>query len=1327
MPFQTNLNISPYYDDYDETKNYHQILFRPTTAVQARELTQLQNIFQSQIERFGNWAFKNGDIVQGCSISDVPVVPYVFLADTSAEANTIDTREWVNCIAISATSNLRARILYANVGYAGQYPNSNIIYLNYINTGNNGSTIYSNNELIQVYSSNTSGLTLVANVYTLANVAGTNATGNAHGISVSSGVIFINGAFVKVETPTFGIVNTFGTYAGNTLVGFTALEQIITEYQDSSLYDNALGYPNENAPGAHRLKVTPTLTAVDPANLSGNSTFNPIATYNFGSIVFKDSANALHSTIGDAIAIRTYEEAGNFVVNPFAVDTVTKVPGDSIIGTLDANTVLGRVSPGIGYAQGSRIELKNMAYINMRRGVDTAVNPLQQITFSYGNYLLLDEVAGSFNFTAAQTVTLYDTPQKAVSTRKYSSLTPTGNAIGTATVRCFSYNSGVVGLNTTLYALHIFNIQLNSGYNINQIASVYYNGDNKAVGDVYSNGILNSNNKKQLFGFGITGLKNLKDAYNQNYTNYVFRTISTSQSMNTSGNVVVTIPVSATGGVDELPYGSGILNDSDATTFTLVAAANVDSNALSGTIGISSTNTAVTGDTSTTFTSQLFIGDTIKVGSNIRTVTSIANNSLLTVDSSWPSTLSGQTYYKSYIKGKIIPIAQYQQSSPSSYVNVTNTTSFTIVSNQVPSSTLTVDVIYDVKRTQVVPAKKTIYKDRFVKINTTTNPNGPWCLGFSDIHQIKKIYASSDGSYTTSGIDVTSQFVFDSGQKDTHYDLGYLYSAPGYGSTSNPYLLVQLDYFAPNTASGSGFYTVESYPIDDVNTSNTNAIQTKDIPLYIDESGNKLPLRDYIDFRPVANITANNTGVVDFSNTLSVSIAISYANTNPLNTLTFNVPGSQLHVPAYTQNFEANYTYFLPRKDLIYVTSDNVLKVKEGLSSANPQTPLFPENAMAVSVLNVPAYPSLSSDQTNSLLGTNRSSKTLIRDTSLSITSSLVTNRRYTMKDIGTLEQRITNLEYYATLSLLEQNTSSLNITDANGLTRFKNGIFVDPFNDHSLGDVSNPEYNIAIDRTKGVARPSIDRTVVDIEFNVSNLSSVSEVLSPTKTVTYYVDSTNNIQKTGRVLTLPYAETPLMVQPYATKYRNAAHVAFAWNGTLVIVPSYDNHQDTINTGSLNIVIDNSAAWKDFAAGPMGQIYNDWSVATSTTVSTILTQDKVTIDLGYVAGGTTAGAIRANIWTYLARAGYDPSNATIGTLNILWTSDIRLKKQIKFLTNLVEGINLYSFKYLWSDKTYIGLMAQEVEKIIPEAVVKMDNGYLAINYGMLGINMIEAKN
>ena len=60
---KTDLNVSPYYDDYDTTDNFHRVLFRPGFAVQARELTQLQSILQNQIEKFGTHMFKEGAMV----------------------------------------------------------------------------------------------------------------------------------------------------------------------------------------------------------------------------------------------------------------------------------------------------------------------------------------------------------------------------------------------------------------------------------------------------------------------------------------------------------------------------------------------------------------------------------------------------------------------------------------------------------------------------------------------------------------------------------------------------------------------------------------------------------------------------------------------------------------------------------------------------------------------------------------------------------------------------------------------------------------------------------------------------------------------------------------------------------------------------------------------------------------------------------------------------------------------------------------------------------------------------------------------------------------
>ena len=63
MSQKTNLNINPYYDDFDASKNFLKVLFKPGYPVQSRELTTLQSILQNQVEDFADHIFKEGSIV----------------------------------------------------------------------------------------------------------------------------------------------------------------------------------------------------------------------------------------------------------------------------------------------------------------------------------------------------------------------------------------------------------------------------------------------------------------------------------------------------------------------------------------------------------------------------------------------------------------------------------------------------------------------------------------------------------------------------------------------------------------------------------------------------------------------------------------------------------------------------------------------------------------------------------------------------------------------------------------------------------------------------------------------------------------------------------------------------------------------------------------------------------------------------------------------------------------------------------------------------------------------------------------------------------------
>lgn len=82
--------------------------------------------------------------------------------------------------------------------------------------------------------------------------------------------------------------------------------------------------------------------------------------------------------------------------------------------------------------------------------------------------------------------------------------------------------------------------------------------------------------------------------------------------------------------------------------------------------------------------------------------------------------------------------------------------------------------------------------------------------------------------------------------------------------------------------------------------------------------------------------------------------------------------------------------------------------------------------------------------------------------------------------------------------------------------------------------------------------------------------------------------------------------------------------------------------------------------------------------------------------------------------------FGTDNVTIGGYSLIHESDIRLKKDISLIGKLLNGLNLYRYRYLWSNVFYVGVMAQEVQKIIPDAVVYGSDGYMKVNYGKVGI-------
>ena len=153
----------PYFDDYTESKNFHRILFKPGFSVQARELTQMQTLLQAQIDRHGQYSFKNGSRVVNGKLSVDTELDYVKVEDNWNDGSqALDTSsylsQFVGRTITGATSGVTATVV-DHVVKGGTAPNGNTIentlYIQYTNTGSNNTTkVFAAGEILNATNSN---------------------------------------------------------------------------------------------------------------------------------------------------------------------------------------------------------------------------------------------------------------------------------------------------------------------------------------------------------------------------------------------------------------------------------------------------------------------------------------------------------------------------------------------------------------------------------------------------------------------------------------------------------------------------------------------------------------------------------------------------------------------------------------------------------------------------------------------------------------------------------------------------------------------------------------------------------------------------------------------------------------------------------------------------------------------------------------------------------------------------------------------------------------------------------------------------------------------
>ena len=423
-------------------------------------------------------------------------------------------------------------------------------------------------------------------------------------------------------------------------------------------------------------------------------------------------------------------------------------------------------------------------------------------------------------------------------------------------------------------------------------------------------------------------------------------------------------------------------------------------------------------------------------------------------------------------------------------------------------------------------------------------------LSYSDVFKLRYVYEGTPSQppevdtagNLVSGTDVTSRYTFDDGQRDTIYEVSRIVLKPGFESAGGQ-LVIAFDYFQQ---SQGDFVTIDSYLHE-------AGVTEDEIPSFNSAVLGNIELKNVIDFRPKVDVNAIIPGYLDKS-LLEVTEG------------SFSGNGSVIaSTPAPDSNLEYTFSFsqvqYLDRIDGVFLTQKGNFVVKEGNSSLNPTKPDPIEDAVALFYAYIPAYTKTSKD----------------------VRITPVDNRRYTMRDIGKLEKRIERLEYYTTLSILEQQALNMQVKDSVGLDRFKSGFFVDNFEAHR-GNLKSLDHICAIDPQQSVLRPQSKEDSIDlVEVNVREDQR----------------SVSGYKKTGSLVSLPYTDLELLGNSAASKELNPnPFVVLQYVGDGEVSPSidqwYDQKEEPIIVDT-NTTLFNIFLAKDSVEEAFSSIHNSFVV------------------------------------------------------------------------------------------------------------------------------------
>ena len=1270
MAQKTDLNISPYYDDFDETKNFYKVLFKPGFPVQARELTSFQSILQNQIESFGSNIFKEGSMVLPGAVTFDDNYSAVKLNSISLGTDiSLYIKNFIGKTITGQNSGVKATIKQVVFPSESDLVEYITIYVKYSQAGNNSeTTVFEDGEALFADENVLYGSITIPSGTTFATTISLDATAIGSAASIDNGVYFVRGFFVDVSKET--LILDYYKNNSSYRVGLKVTESTVNAKDDETLFDNAKGFTNFAAPGADRLKISLSLTKKSLTDFN-DTDFIEILRVDDGKIK-KVVDKTVYNIIRDYIAERTFDESGHYSVDEFALNVLDslndRIDNDGLFleneTTEEGNTpsddlMCIQVSPGKAYVAGYDVELDSTATIDVEKPRDTQDVSSISIPFEMGHLLRINNVRGAAEENAE--IELRDRFRG-----------DSGSTIGKARVYTCNLTDAAYSGDATQWDLYLYDIQTYTQLTFNRNVSaselpatsfikgkssgasgfaVEAGAGNSAAINVYQtsgtfvtdeqitiNGVDASLALKDFKVYGIRDIKSV--AHNGLTVQQTFRAntvlsrkqidgisqanfVQSSGIFTSPGNLftdikigdiikyqvsgnsdpnynrvigvdgnLTSITVSAIGasvsGVYDRNKGSDgtynielvvpeLRNNDNGFLYANLPDSNISSvdlsdSQLSITRQITGESTDGTGQLTfglptgiTTASYEAFDQERYSVhysAGGIGTVTSDSftlNGNTVTIDGLIPSesnVVVNVTLKKNDIQSKI---KEYNRSS----VNIVNlstlarsgaATSDSIndgltynqfyglrvqddkISLNVPDvakvlavyeSTNTADPILDriqLSSISQVDSDAIIGEDIIgsdsgalarVVLNASSTPSVPSNnIGFVYLND-QKFSVGENVTFKESGIvstietitfgkfkNITNNFNLDKGQRNEYYDYSRLVRV-GSQIPERRLLVVYDHYTVPSSDTGDVF-TVLSYDSDRF---------SKDIPGI---GPNQVRASDTLDFRPrVQDFTVTTSSPFDFASRNFGS--------EPKFTLK---PGESSLI---------GYDFYLPRIDRVFLDKFGSVIVRRGVSSTEPVPPTNEDDdLMQLAEVSLPAYLYTSDDAE----------------------VTMVDNRRYTMRDIGDLEDRIENLERFTSLSLLEVNTESLRVEDSEGNNRFKSGIFVDDFTDKFSSDESLTTADIVNGELRPLAiRNSLQQRPIpslEIPQDQLDLSQNFDLLD------------SNVQKTGDAITLKYESVDWINQSLATRVENVNpfHV-IEYNGEIRLSPNTDTWVRTI--------------------------------------------------------------------------------------------------------------------------------------------------------------------